>query len=72
MDLAITLTDSMGNPVTSEIYADTYTLKYELVDKYGKPTNSSLLGKVNYTISTPSMVRPSRLMTPSPVLWNCP
>ena len=51
VDLAITLTDSMGNPVTSEIYADTYTLKYELVDKYGKPTNSSLLGKVNYNIT---------------------
>lgn len=39
------------DPSKDTMYPGQYTLTYGLVDKYGKPTNSSLLGKAKYKIT---------------------
>lgn len=53
VDLQIRLLDEGGSVAdpSGTLYAGNYTMTYELVDKYGVPTDSPLLGNVNYDIS---------------------
>ena len=50
VDLQTALLDRDGKEVdiSKEQYAGTYQLAYRLVDKYGNPTSSALLGQTNY------------------------
>lgn len=52
VDILVQLIDHDGQVVdgSSGMYAGTYTMTYGLVDKYGNPTNSKLLGDVYYDI----------------------
>ncbi len=53
VDILVQLINQDGQVVDggSGMYAGTYTMKYCLVDKYGNPTDSDLLGDVNYDIT---------------------
>lgn len=44
-------TGEVVDPAKDELYAGTYRLTYCMVDKYGNPTDSELLGEVKYTIT---------------------
>lgn len=52
VDLQVRLVNADGGAVdpSGKIYADNYRLEYCMVDKYGNPTQSKLLGDVQYEI----------------------
>lgn len=53
VDLAVQLLDASGAVVdpAAGVYSGEYSLAYSLVDKYGQPTTSDLLGDVQYEIT---------------------
>lgn len=53
VDLQVQLLDAAGTPVdpNAELTAGTYLLSYGIVDKYGAPVNSPLLGQTVYTVN---------------------
>lgn len=53
VDLTATLFDAHDNPADpmGNVYSGDYVMKYRMVDRYGEPTESELLGNTRYTLN---------------------
>ncbi|MDY3281635.1 hypothetical protein [Dysosmobacter sp.] len=52
VDMAVTLRNPQGEIIQpGSAYEGTYTVEYHMVDKYGNPTDSPLLGTTDYTFN---------------------
>lgn len=52
VDLSVVLKNPEGGVISPDAaYEGTYTVSYHMVDKYGQPTDSKLLGSTNYSFT---------------------